>query len=92
MNLEALGCIPIRKVFVPGNTGSCFEEANELAKLHNAALCKTLEELSIKLVGFKYANLDMNTIFSERMNNPNKYGMYRSTKLSSLNSKKPYMF
>ncbi|XVE88567.1 hypothetical protein DITRI_Ditri19aG0079600 [Diplodiscus trichospermus] len=74
LNLGALGCIPIMKVFVPGNTGSCFEEATELAKLHNAALCKALQDLEIKLAEFKYAKHDFNISSSERLNNPEKYG------------------
>ncbi|EOY27364.1 GDSL-motif lipase 2 [Theobroma cacao] len=73
-NLGALGCIPGMKVLVPGITGSCFEEATELAKLHNAALSKALQELAIKLEGFKYAKHDIYTSSSERTNNPEKYG------------------
>ncbi|XP_017978454.1 PREDICTED: GDSL esterase/lipase 1 [Theobroma cacao] len=74
LNLGPLGCAPIMKVFVPGNTGSCFEEATELAKVHNAALSKALQELKIKLEGFKYAKHDFNISSSERLNNPEKYG------------------
>ncbi|XVE88566.1 hypothetical protein DITRI_Ditri19aG0079500 [Diplodiscus trichospermus] len=74
LNLGALGCIPLMKVFVPGNTGSCFEEATVLAKLHNAVLSKALHELEIKLAEFKYAKHDFNISSSERLNNPEKYG------------------
>ena len=59
--------MPVMKVFVPQNTGSCFEEATELAKLHNAALSKALQELEIKLVEFKYAKHDFNISSSERL-------------------------
>ncbi|XVF27130.1 hypothetical protein REPUB_Repub14bG0080000 [Reevesia pubescens] len=74
LNLGSLGCVPGLKVLVPGNTGACFEEVTELAKLHNAALSKALQELEIKLVDFKYAKHDLNISFSERQNNPEKYG------------------
>ncbi|XWS12206.1 hypothetical protein CRYUN_Cryun37aG0070000 [Craigia yunnanensis] len=74
LNLGSLGCVPLMKVFVPGNTGSCFEEATELAKLHNAAFSKALQELEIKLVEFKYAKHDFNISSSERTNDPEKYG------------------
>ncbi|XVF86971.1 hypothetical protein PTKIN_Ptkin18bG0083200 [Pterospermum kingtungense] len=74
LNLEELGCEPARKVLVPGNTGACFEQATELAKLHNAALSKALQELETKLVEFNYAKHDINISFSERRNNPEKYG------------------
>ncbi|XWS20011.1 hypothetical protein CRYUN_Cryun31cG0065000 [Craigia yunnanensis] len=74
LNLGSLGCVPRQKALVPGNTGSCFEEITEIAKLHNAALSKALQELEIKLVEFKYAKHDINISFSERANNPEKYG------------------
>ena len=78
LNLETLGCVPGQKALVPGNTGSCFEEITELAKLHNAALSEALQELEIKLVDFKYAKHDNNISFIERTNNPEKYGMHRA--------------
>ncbi|XVF86967.1 hypothetical protein PTKIN_Ptkin18bG0082800 [Pterospermum kingtungense] len=74
LNLGELGCVPGLKVHVPGNTGACFEQATELAKLHNAALSKALQELETKLVEFKYAKHDINISFTERSNNPEKYG------------------
>ncbi|XWS16113.1 hypothetical protein CRYUN_Cryun34aG0057700 [Craigia yunnanensis] len=74
LNLGQLGCAPGLRVLVPGNTGSCFEEITELAKLHNAALSEALQELEIKQVDFKYAKHDINISFSERSNNPKKYG------------------
>ncbi|XP_022715358.1 GDSL esterase/lipase 1-like [Durio zibethinus] len=73
-NLGPLGCAPFMKALVPGNTGSCFEAAIELAKLHNAAQSKALQELEIKLVEFKYARHDFNISATERLNNPEKYG------------------
>lgn len=74
LNLGELGCVPGLRLLMPGNTGACYEEITELAKLHNAGLSKALEELEIKLVKFKYAKHDINTSFSERTNNPEKYG------------------
>ncbi|XP_039049316.1 GDSL esterase/lipase 1-like [Hibiscus syriacus] len=69
--------IPSLKVLVPGNNnGSCFEPVNELAKLNDAALPKALEELEIKLDGFKYSMHYLNISFGERQNNPHKYEKY----------------
>ncbi|XVE51795.1 hypothetical protein DITRI_Ditri02bG0070200 [Diplodiscus trichospermus] len=73
-NLGQLGCVPLLKILVPGNTGSCFEEVTELAKLHDVALSKALQELEINLVEFKYAMHDLSISFGERLNNPEKYG------------------
>ena len=70
--------MPGLRILVPGNTGSCFEEITEIAKLHNAALSKALQDLEFKLVEFKYAKHDINISFSERSNNPEKYGMYQA--------------
>ncbi|XVF74240.1 hypothetical protein PTKIN_Ptkin13bG0094400 [Pterospermum kingtungense] len=74
LNLDDLGCEPVLKRLVPGNTGACYQEPTELAKLHNAALSKALQELEIKLVGFKYAKHDFNKASYERSTNPEKYG------------------
>jgi hypothetical protein len=70
-----LGCLPFTKVLKPGNTGACIEEITALAKLHNKALTKVLQKLERQLNGFRYSIADGYTAFSERINNPSKYGM-----------------
>ncbi|XP_059456469.1 GDSL esterase/lipase 1-like isoform X1 [Corylus avellana] len=69
-----LGCLPFTKVLKPGNTGACIDELTTLAKLHNRALPKVLQKLERELNGFKYSIADGYTAFSERINNPSKYG------------------
>ena len=74
-NLAPLGCLPIARALSPDNTGACVEELSTLAKLHNEALSKSLQELENQLDGFKYSIADTYTSLSERINNPSKYGM-----------------
>ncbi|KAK8296872.1 hypothetical protein V6Z11_D05G149200 [Gossypium hirsutum] len=75
LNMGSLGCVPSMKALAPGNTtGSCFEQVNEIAKLHDAALPKALEELETKLVEVKYSMHYLNISYAERRNNPEKYG------------------
>ncbi|MBA0623150.1 hypothetical protein Godav_008633 [Gossypium davidsonii] len=75
LNMGSLGCVPSMKALAPGNTtGSCFEQVNEIAKLHDAALPKALEELETKLVQVKYSMHYLNISYGERRNNPQKYG------------------
>ncbi|XVF74244.1 hypothetical protein PTKIN_Ptkin13bG0094700 [Pterospermum kingtungense] len=76
LNLDDLGCAPFLKVLVSGNTVACYQEPTELAKLHNAALSKALQELEIKFVEFKYAKHDFNISSYERSTNPEKYGIH----------------
>ena len=70
-----LGCIPFARALKAGNTGSCYEEITALAKLHNEAFPKVLQKLEHQLNGFRYSITDVYTAFSERINNPSKYGM-----------------
>ncbi|MBA0623151.1 hypothetical protein Godav_008634 [Gossypium davidsonii] len=73
-NFGSMGCIPLLKALVPGNTtGSCLEQVNELAKLHNAALTEALEEMEIKLVQFKYSMHHLNIYLSELTKNPGRF-------------------
>ncbi|OMO66061.1 Lipase, GDSL [Corchorus olitorius] len=74
LNMVTLGCLPLMKALVPGNTDACFEEATELAKLHNVALSQALDKLEIISKGLKFAKYDFNTSLIERTNNPEKYG------------------
>ncbi|XP_059456462.1 GDSL esterase/lipase 1-like isoform X2 [Corylus avellana] len=74
LSLPPLGCVPFTRALKPGNTGACFEEITALAKLHNAAFLKVLQTLERQLNGFRYSIADVYTAFSERINNPSKYG------------------
>ncbi|KAJ9691832.1 hypothetical protein PVL29_011108 [Vitis rotundifolia] len=75
LDVGPLGCVPIMKEIKLQQGGmGCIEEATELAKLHNIALSKVLQELESKLKGFKYSISNFYTFLEERMNNPSKYG------------------
>ncbi|OMO66060.1 Lipase, GDSL [Corchorus olitorius] len=74
LKLGTLGCLPSAKALIPGNTGACFEELTDLAKLHNVVLSEALEELENKLTGLKLAKHEFNTSTTEITNNPEKYG------------------
>ena len=76
LDVGPLGCVPIMKEIKLQQGGmGCIEESTELAKLHNIALSKVLQELESKLKGFKYSISNFYTFLEERMNNPSKYGM-----------------
>lgn len=75
LDVGPLGCVPIMKEIKLQQGGmGCIEESTELAKLHNIALSKVLQELESKLKGFKYSISNFYTFLEERMNNPSKYG------------------
>ena len=74
LKLGDSGCLPANKARVPGATGACFEEATELAKLHNAVLSKALKEMESKLAGLKLAIHDFFASDTERRSNAEKYG------------------
>ncbi|XP_015902332.3 GDSL esterase/lipase 1 isoform X2 [Ziziphus jujuba] len=75
LNLVAKGCFPVaRALRSAGSEGSCMDEFSTARKLHNTALSKVLVELERQLKGFKYSETDFYTAFSERINNPSKYG------------------
>ncbi|KAM3694945.1 hypothetical protein ACJW31_07G093200 [Castanea mollissima] len=73
-NLPPLGCLPLARALIPGNTGACKQELTALAILHNKALSEVLQKLENELNGFKYSITDTYTILSERINSPLKYG------------------
>ena len=77
VNLGPIGCLPTMKAIKSqqGGAGECMEEATEVAKLHNKALSKILQDLESKLKGFKYSFSNFYALLEERMNNPSKYGM-----------------
>ncbi|KAK3013030.1 hypothetical protein RJ639_008231, partial [Escallonia herrerae] len=74
LNLPPLGCLPIAKPLIPGNTSECMEDITTLVKLHNQALPKVLQKLEVQLKGFAYSIFDFYTALSERMDNPRRYG------------------
>ncbi|KAM3699178.1 hypothetical protein ACJW31_05G006100 [Castanea mollissima] len=77
-NLAPLGCLPITRALNTNNTGACIEGLSALAKLHNEALSKSLQELESQLDGFKYSITDKYTSLSKTINNPSKYGFKES--------------
>ncbi|XVF67195.1 hypothetical protein PTKIN_Ptkin10aG0100800 [Pterospermum kingtungense] len=74
-NMGPLGCLPFTKTRV-GSNGSCDEEVNKLAQIHDRELPKVLEKLEKQLPGFKYSNYNFYKTAGERLNNPSKYGMH----------------
>lgn len=50
-------------------------ELNSFTELHNKEFSAALRKLESHLRGFKYSIFDSHTFFSERMNDPSKYGM-----------------
>lgn len=76
LSLSPLGCVPALRALSPkANEGVCFEEACDLAKVHNSALKAVLSSLEYILRGFKYCNSNYYDWLQERINNPSKYGM-----------------
>ncbi|MBA0774149.1 hypothetical protein Gotri_009377 [Gossypium trilobum] len=59
--------------------GSCIDELTAIAKLHSAELLKTLVKLQNQLEGFKYAYYNLYQSFTERLNDPSKYGFKDAT-------------
>ncbi|KAA8541590.1 hypothetical protein F0562_022742 [Nyssa sinensis] len=73
-SLPPLGCIPAMRALKPGNSSGCVEEINAIVKLHNYALSEVLQKQERQLEGFMYSSFDSYTSFSERMENPSRYG------------------
>ncbi|XP_004305778.1 PREDICTED: GDSL esterase/lipase 2-like [Fragaria vesca subsp. vesca] len=69
-----LGCTPSMRAMKPGNTGTCVEELNAVARLHNSVLDKVLLNLKGHLPGFKYSYPDIYPLVDEIINNASKYG------------------
>ncbi|GMY22673.1 GDSL esterase/lipase 1-like [Fagus crenata] len=74
LGLPPLGCFPLMRALKQGNTSACMEDITTLVKLHNKALSEVLPKLQSQLKGFKYSIADLYTLFSERIDNPSKYG------------------
>ncbi|KAL3723511.1 hypothetical protein ACJRO7_035656 [Eucalyptus globulus] len=72
MGVGQIGCVPGMRSST--RNGSCSDEVNKLAKLHNTALTAILPKLESQLQGFKYSYFDFYTPLSERIRYPSKYG------------------
>lgn len=90
-----MGCFPSMKAINLQQGGAkCIKEATDLAKLHNIALSKALQELESQLEGFKYSNPNLYNLIEERMNNPSKYGILSPSLCDILfasNKLQPYL-
>ncbi|XP_039158498.1 GDSL lipase-like [Eucalyptus grandis] len=63
MGVGQIGCVPGMRSST--RNGSCSDEVNKLAKLHNTALTAILPKLESQLQGFKYSYFDFYTALSE---------------------------
>ncbi|KAK9923838.1 hypothetical protein M0R45_032236 [Rubus argutus] len=73
-SLPPIGCVPFARATKPGNTGTCVEELNALAELHNTVLSEALLKLKGKLQGLKYSYPDIYTYLNGVFNDPSNYG------------------
>ncbi|XP_062014316.1 GDSL esterase/lipase 2-like [Rosa rugosa] len=73
-SMAPLGCVPSMRAMKPGNTGTCVEEVNAVAKLHNRVLDKVLLKLKGHLPGFKYSYPNVYPHIDEIFNNASKHG------------------
>ncbi|GAB4841937.1 hypothetical protein Ancab_011894 [Ancistrocladus abbreviatus] len=76
-NVGALGCVPINRAKTVD--GSCLEELSAMARMHNLALSRSLENLGRRLPGFKYSIFDYYHAILDRVNRPKKYGFTNGT-------------
>lgn len=74
MNVGPVGCLPYTIAMYPESNGTCVDEANQLAKLHNRALSLTLIKLQKKLGGLRFAIHNLFLSLTEIMKNPFDYG------------------
>ncbi|CAJ1949507.1 unnamed protein product [Sphenostylis stenocarpa] len=79
VNVGEIGCSPGVRVLV-NNGSTCFEEISAIARLHNIALSKRLQELEKELKGFKYGINDFYGASSQVLKDPTKYGFKESSK------------
>lgn len=79
LGLGQLGCAPIMRILVPGNSSLCHEDSNALAVLHDNALSEALHKLQSELKGFKYAKHSLSVFLDESLKDPSKYGFMELT-------------
>ncbi|XP_009787968.1 GDSL esterase/lipase 5-like [Nicotiana tabacum] len=71
------GCSPGGRAFneqANGTSGDCMQELNGLLQMHSSALPQKLNQLQQNLTGFNYTLFDLFKLFTERIDNPSKYG------------------
>ena len=68
------GCVPSMRAMQPG--GTCVEELNAVAKLHNRKLDEVLLKLKSHLPGFKYSYPNIYPLVDEIFNNASKHGKH----------------
>ncbi|CAO2824664.1 unnamed protein product [Amaranthus hypochondriacus] len=76
-NLGPLGCMPSMKYMLNFN-GSCVEEPQQLARMHNSAFASLAKRLQGELPGFKYSIYDFYTALYLRVLYGTRYGFRES--------------
>ncbi|XP_019155107.1 PREDICTED: GDSL esterase/lipase 1-like [Ipomoea nil] len=71
LSVGTIGCVPSARAV---SSGECVEILQTLAKLHNEALQKMLNNLATNLPGFKYSYFDYFQSSIDTISNPSKYG------------------
>ncbi|XP_019155097.1 PREDICTED: GDSL esterase/lipase 1-like [Ipomoea nil] len=71
LSVGTIGCVPSARAV---SSGECVEVLQTLAKLHNEALQKMLNNLVRNLPGFKYSYFDYFQSSTDTISNPSKYG------------------
>ncbi|KMT04754.1 hypothetical protein BVRB_7g169330 isoform B [Beta vulgaris subsp. vulgaris] len=86
LNVPPVGCMPIARI--SSTNGDCIKEPLlSYPKQHNIALVSILNELKMKLPGFKYSLYDFYTNLQQRIDYPSKYG-YKEGKTACCGSGK----
>eukprot|EP01018_Ginkgo_biloba_P025484 Gb_06060 [translate_table: standard] len=75
INLPPLGCLPFgRTERILQSKGACVEEINQAASDFNTGLMSIIDQLKSVLPDLKIVSLDYNTLISDAIKNPSKYG------------------
>ncbi|CAO2824659.1 unnamed protein product [Amaranthus hypochondriacus] len=74
LNLPPVGCLPGLRNINPEGNGECYEQVSSYIRLHNKAIFHVLQDLTMKLPGFKYALYDFHTSTLQRLKHPSKFG------------------
>ena len=80
--LSPLGCVPWLRKNMPD--GECIEGMNNLIQKFNKAIQNVLSSLVYTLEGFSYSFINTFDVISVVSSQPQKYGMYPTTKLGSF--------
>uniref|UniRef100_M1A8K8 GDSL esterase/lipase 5 n=1 Tax=Solanum tuberosum TaxID=4113 RepID=M1A8K8_SOLTU len=71
------GCSPGGRAFnaqIGGKSGECMQELSGLLEMHSNALPKRLTQLQQNFKGFNFTLFDLYKLFTQRIDNPSKYG------------------